>query len=278
MLKQSVMLRNICRFRSGPALRARRFGGISAVQLPTQSHLQLARSLWLSHIKRGDVTIDATCGRGSDTQTLLHAARRCGGGTVYAMDVDARAVQLCSERIRSDEDANEEAVCTFHHQSHAFPPPGLKARSVRIVAYNLGYLPRSEGGTTTSARITIESLSAWTLDALLDGGLATICISPSHAAGRIESIFLSLFARQLSSVYWRCVQHRPLNHAETAPYLLSLHKLGVDDSGAGSDTKRRSDIDTRWDSDALQRRLLCAADVRAAADHAIAELDKLSIE
>ncbi|KAJ1446397.1 putative rRNA methylase-domain-containing protein [Pelagophyceae sp. CCMP2097] len=228
----------------------------AAFDVPTQSHLHLARSLWHAAVQPGDVVVDATCGRGGDTLSLvdavLDAEPRRGTeaphGRVYSMDIDARAVELCRERLRrelaarGDVDAILGRVLSLELQSHERPPPGLAPRSARVVVFNLGFLPRTDGGTTTTASTTLTALNDWALDALCAGGVATLAVYPGHDEGLIESVILTEFAKSLSKTVWRCVEHRALNHAQTAPYLLTLHRLYRDKPRSAPPEELRADF------------------------------------
>ena len=130
-------------------------------------------------------------------------------------------------------------------QSHAAPPPGLAPRSARLVVFNLGFLPwrarrdDAAAAPTTSAEGVVDALGAWALDALAPGGAASLAIYPQHPAGAREAAALRAFAAALSSSAWRATEHVAVNHAATAPFLLTVHRLyrdaGVREDAADDD-------------------------------------------
>ena len=106
---------------------------------PLQSHLSLAHSLWRATLQQGDIAVDATAGVGHDAAIL--ASLVGPGGTLHALDVDAAALEACTQRVRDEAGETNAACLRTSAQSHAAPPPGLAPRSATVVAFNLGFLP-----------------------------------------------------------------------------------------------------------------------------------------
>ena len=168
--------------------------------------------------------MDATAGVGHDASVL--ASLVGPSGTLHALDVDAAALEACTQRVRDEANA---ACLRISAQSHAAPPPGLAPRSATVVAFNLGFLPtraRSDAAPpTTDAETTVEALTSWALGAVKPGGHVSVAIYPGHPAGAREAVALRAFAERLPSSAWRATAHQPVNHEPTAPLLLSLHRL-----------------------------------------------------
>ena len=194
---------------------------------PLQSHLSLAHSLWRATLRQGDIAVDATAGVGHDASVL--ASLVGPGGTLHALDVDAAALEACTQRVRDEAGEANAACLRTSAQSHAAPPPGLAPRSATVVAFNLGFLParaRSDDAPpTTDAATTVEALASWALGAVRPGGHVSVAIYPGHPAGAREAVALRAFAERLPSSAWRATCHQPVNHEPTAPFLLSLHRL-----------------------------------------------------
>ena len=207
---------------------------LSSAAGPTQSHLSLAHSLWRAAVKPGDVVVDATAGRGYDTEVLLGLAGR--EGMTYALDVDAEALAACAERCGATLGGDDVDECfSALEMSHASPPPGLAPRTARLVVFNLGFLPskgrgaqrdpRADAVPTTTAETTVTALAAWALDAVQPGGAVSVAVYPGHSQGSREAAALRAFAASLSPSIWRATEHAAINHAQTAPFLLTLHRL-----------------------------------------------------
>ena len=194
---------------------------------PLQSHLSLAHSLWRATLQQGDIAVDATAGVGHDAAIL--ASLVGPGGTLHALDVDAAALEACTQRVRDEAGETNAACLRISAQSHAAPPPGLAPRSATVVAFNLGFLPtraRSDAAPpTTDAETTVGALASWALGAVRPGGHVSVAIYPGHPAGAREAVALRAFAERLPSSAWRATCHQPVNHEPTAPLLLSLHRL-----------------------------------------------------
>ena len=194
---------------------------------PLQSHLSLAHSLWRATLQQGDIAVDATAGVGHDAAIL--ASLVGPGGTLHALDVDAAALEACTQRVRDEAGETNAACLRISAQSHAAPPPGLAPRSATVVAFNLGFLParaRSDAAPpTTDAETTVEALASWALGSVKPGGHVSVAIYPGHPAGAREAVALRAFAERLPSSAWRATAHQPVNHEPTAPFLLSLHRL-----------------------------------------------------
>src|SRR5262245_43788076 len=92
------------------------------------AHAYLARLL-LPH----DLAIDATCGNGKDALVL---ARLLPQGRLFALDIQEKSLQNSRALL-----AEQGARVKFFLQSHAQFPPEIAPGSVRLIVYNLGYLP-----------------------------------------------------------------------------------------------------------------------------------------
>ena len=132
---------------------------------PLQSHLSLAHSLWRATLRQGDIAVDATAGVGHDAAIL--ASLVGPSGTLHALDVDAAALEACTQRVRDEAGEANAACLRTSAQSHAAPPPGLAPRSATVVAFNLGFLPTrarsDEAPPTTDAETTVEALASFSL-------------------------------------------------------------------------------------------------------------------
>ena len=121
---------------------------------PLQSHLSLAHSLWRATLREGDIAVDATAGVGHDAAIL--ASLVGPGGTLHALDVDAAALEACTQRVRDEANA---ACLRISAQSHAAPPPGLAPRSATVVAFNLGFLPTRTPAWKSNLRNCVCSMT-----------------------------------------------------------------------------------------------------------------------
>src|SRR5690349_11651165 len=149
------------------------------------SHIDLAHHYWMQIVKKGDTVIDATCGNGKDTLILARLALDEGQGRLIGLDIQSEALlrtkQLLCEHLS---ESLMERICLFE-QSHVEFPKEIIDRSIRLIVYNLGYLPSGNKAVTTTATTTLISVER-ALDLLMPGGLLSITCYPGHDQGKKE--------------------------------------------------------------------------------------------
>lgn len=180
------------------------------------SHLELAHAYWERLLKPGDWVIDATCGNGKDTLFLatLLLKNPCDSG-VIAIDLQATAIE------------KTKTLCPFHPiyffcQSHETFPQIAYLKPIRLIVYNLGYLPGSNKKIKTLSSTTLISLKN-ALSILLPGGAISITCYPGHQEGAEEEAMLLEMAEQLNPRLWNVTYHKRLN-CLSAPSLLLFQK------------------------------------------------------
>ena len=90
---------------------------------------------------------------------------------------------------------------------------------VKMVIFNLGYLPGGDKKITTNAKTTIIAIQkAYNL--LLEGGKIFICIYPGHDEGNKEDIAIREFVKKSKFNYY--IKRNTDN--KIAPYLLVIEK------------------------------------------------------
>ncbi|CAI5978985.1 unnamed protein product [Closterium sp. NIES-65] len=167
--------------------------------------------LWRGVVRRGDTVVDATCGNGHDTMAMaalaLAPAPPSDGdagsageevrGRVVAMDIQEEAVsrthRLLAAGLSEVQMAHVHTVCACHSTLLQHVAPG----SARLVAFNLGYLPRAHHappttapspaaapeGITTQPPSTVAALQA-AVAATAVGGVVSVMAYVGHAGGR----------------------------------------------------------------------------------------------
>jgi len=146
--------------------------------LTQQAHAQLA-----AIISPGDYAVDATVGNGHDTLFLAKAVGE--QGRVLGLDIQEAAIRVTRQRVRG---AGLEARVTLvqrgHEQLKEVLPEAMQGR-LRVVMFNLGYLPGGDQQLITRADTTLAALSA-ALDQLSEDGLISLLIYRGHAGGQEE--------------------------------------------------------------------------------------------
>ncbi|XP_058071587.1 uncharacterized protein LOC131220771 isoform X2 [Magnolia sinica] len=151
---------------------------------------EVAHSVWKHVICKGDTVVDATCGNGHDTLALLKmVADESGKGCVYGMDIQNSALENTSSLLDESVDPKEkELVKLFllcHSRMEDVIPEGT---SVRLVAFNLGYLPGGDKAIITTSRTTLLALEAASR-ILGSGGLISAMVYVGHPGGRTAKEF-----------------------------------------------------------------------------------------
>jgi SAM-dependent methyltransferase len=187
-----------------------------------QSHLDLAHTYWAQIVQMGDTVIDATCGNGHDTLKLCQLALSFDKGKVYALDIQEQAIKSAHQFIQSYLESSLAQHVIFQQRCHSIFPDDISPASVKLVVYNLGYLPGGNKAKTTEMETTLQSLRQ-AQDLLLPGGVISITCYSGHAEGAKEQEGVLAYASQLPPKEWSCCQHIWLNR-QHAPSLLLIQK------------------------------------------------------
>ncbi len=156
-------------------------------------HLEQAHLYWKNLLNPHDTVIDATCGNGKDTAYL---ATLVPHGKVIAIDVQEAALQK-ARQLRPPN-------TVFLHQSHTSFP---RLFHVKLIVYNLGYLPGGDKTITTMTTSTLQSLEAAT-ELIIPGGALSITCYPGHPEGLIEAEKVTEWAHKLNFLKWDVTRHQ----------------------------------------------------------------------
>lgn len=188
-----------------------------------QSQLDLAHVHWKKLIQPGDLVIDATCGNGHDTLFLASIAIDPDKeGKVVAIDKQIAAIESTQKRLSHQ--LNQEVFKHVHflHQCHSTFPSDIPPLSVKLIVYNLGYLPGSDKSLTTLGETTRLSLES-ALGLICSGGVISVTCYPGHSEGKAEEQIVLDFAEKLPSMEWSCCYHRWYNRKD-APGLMLIQR------------------------------------------------------
>lgn len=191
------------------------------------NHLALARLYWSRLVEEGDWVVDATCGNGLDTlfiaRELFSSESGTSSGHLWAIDLQKQAIETTKKRLEEGLEASLVRNISFVEGSHEQPPLELQERGgLKLVVYNLGYLPGGDKTITTQVESTLASLDAF-LPLIREGGAITVMCYPGHQEGAAEERALLKWCRTLSTSEWNCCWHQFVN-GRRAPSLLLLQK------------------------------------------------------
>ena len=125
--------------------------------------------VWMkNHIKKGDICIDATAGRGNDTVFLCELVGE--SGKVYAFDIQEEAVKSTKELLVT-RNFKAEVYCDSHINMNKY----FDNNSVDGVMFNFGYLPGGDHLRSTNPQTSIKAIEIG-LNLLKHGGVMCLCI------------------------------------------------------------------------------------------------------
>lgn len=185
-------------------------------------HLLLAKIYWRSHLKPGDIAIDATCGNGNDTFFLSQLLLSDPSSAIFSFDIQPEAIRNTEALLRRHLSPDHFRRVLLHRRSHlelnAIPLP----YSPRLIVYNLGYLPGGNKKITTQTGTTLESVKL-SLGILADDGALSIMCYPGHEEGSREEEELLSYVKTLSPKEWSVCHHRWLNKPRSPSFLWISH-------------------------------------------------------
>lgn len=189
---------------------------------PFQSHLELAHHYWQKIVQPGDQIIDATCGNGHDTLLLATFALQPEAGHLWAIDLQKQALEKSQKLLSTELSSDLYQRISWMHQSHAQFPSSIEKESVKLIVYNLGYLPGGNKEVTTQTASTLQSLEQ-ALALLCPGGAISLTCYPGHPEGAAEEKAIRSFLEHLDPRLW-CVCHHVICNRQKAPSLFLIMK------------------------------------------------------
>lgn len=135
-------------------------------------------------VKIGDFAIDATIGNGHDTLLLAEC-----GAVVIGFDIQDLAIENAQLRLLEECGLAALGQVTFHklgHERMLEKVPKDWIGNVRIVMFNLGYLPGGDKTLITRPETTLQALQA-AHSLLAKCGYLSIVLYPDHQGGNDEA-------------------------------------------------------------------------------------------
>lgn len=185
-----------------------------------QSPLDLAHSYWIQLLQNGDTVIDATCGNGHDT--LKIASFPAHLRALFAFDIQEEAIQNTTSLLKKHLPQEKWAKVILEKRCHSIFPSILQKESVKLIIYNLGYLPGGDKTKTTLETSTLTSIRQ-AQELLQPGGVISIACYPGHLEGEKEQEKILIYSSTLCPKEWSCCHHSWTNRRKS-PTLLLIQK------------------------------------------------------
>lgn len=168
-------------------------------------------------VRPGDRVVDATMGNGNDT---LFLARLTGpGGKVYAFDIQEAALERTRERLEAHAVSG---WCELIPDGHEHMDRHV-AEPVRLVMFNLGYLPGGDHTIGTRAETTIEAIEK-SLSLISDDGLVVLVIYYGGDSGFQERDALLEYLAGLDGRRFSVMKTEFINQMNCPPILICIEK------------------------------------------------------
>lgn len=170
----------------------------------------------------GDIAIDATVGNGHDTLFLAETVGPTG--RVYGFDIQATALAQTAQRLGDDLGSRVTLIQKSHAEMGTCLDEADRER-VRVIIFNLGYLPGGAKEITTQTESTLTAIeSACRL--LHPSGMISIIAYPGHDAGREETEAVVACLGELEVSGWKYEMTEAVPGSATAPRLFILRRQG----------------------------------------------------
>lgn len=179
--------------------------------------VNIAKSICMNKLEEGDIAVDATMGNGNDTVFLAEIVGRTG--KVYAFDIQEDAVRSTQKKII---DKNLFKYVKLINDGHENMDNYISER-VKLIIFNLGYLPKGEHSITTKADTTLIALKK-ALNLIDKNGVVILVIYYGHEQGKTEKMSLEEYSKKLDQKKYNVVKMDFINQINSPPMLIIIEK------------------------------------------------------
>lgn len=179
--------------------------------------MEISKKICSLKLTDGDIAVDCTMGNGNDTAYL------CGlvgeKGKVYAFDIQEDALLNTEKKLKElNYISRAELIFDGHENADKY----IKEK-VKLVIFNLGYLPKGNHEITTKKDTTIEAVKKC-IELLEPNGIILLVIYSGHENGKAEKEGLEGFAAELNQKQYNVVKICFTNQINCPPELLCIEK------------------------------------------------------
>ena len=182
----------------------------------------MAHHYWSTLGLKGELVIDATCGNGHDALILAQLALTEDEGKLLLIDLQEEALAQSKRRLQEELSPKVLERIEIQHGCHSTFPSTIEKGTVKLVVYNLGYLPGGDKSKTTTTTASLASIEN-ALPLITSGGALSITCYPGHPEGAAEEAAILELMTTLLPTEWSCCHHRWSNR-KNSPSLILLQK------------------------------------------------------
>lgn len=170
------------------------------------------------YIEKGDICLDATVGNGNDINKIAGLVGK--NGKVYGFDIQALAIDNTKELLRSHDILDRVVLIKDGHENIDH----YVDESLKLIIYNLGYLPKGDKHIKTNENTTIISIKK-ALNLMAKKSIMLITTYIGHPGGNEENIAVNDFLSSLNQKYFNVVKYEFINQMNHPPILYAVEKL-----------------------------------------------------
>lgn len=179
--------------------------------------LNFTRGIVKEKLSIGDVAVDATMGNGNDTIFMSQLVGK--SGKVYSFDIQEQALTNTKENIKKNNiKVQIELILDGHENMDKY----IKEK-VKVVMFNLGYLPKGNHDVTTKRDTTLIALQK-SLKLLNNGGIIAIVIYHGHEEGKNEKLAIENFVAALNQKEFNVVKFQFINQINNPPIFIGIER------------------------------------------------------
>lgn len=180
--------------------------------------VEISKGICQSKLANGDTAVDCTMGNGNDTAFLCSLVGE--KGKVYAFDIQEEAVISTRKRLKELNILERSELILDGHETI----DKYIKETVKLVIFNLGYLPKGNHSITTKKETTLVALQKC-LCLLEPNGIILIIIYPGHENGKFEKEALESYTASLSQKDYNVVKISFQNQINFPPELICIEKV-----------------------------------------------------
>uniref|UniRef100_A0A0E0DTR5 rRNA methylase n=2 Tax=Oryza meridionalis TaxID=40149 RepID=A0A0E0DTR5_9ORYZ len=180
-------------------------------------------TVWRSIVRKGDTVVDATCGNGNDTFAMIKMVADERDKEYKVESAIASTFSFLKMAVNSHELELVKLFTICHSRMEEVVP---KDFPVRLVPFNLGYLPGGDKSMITVAKTTELALQAASR-IVSSGGLISVLVYIGHLGERDELDVVESFASSLPMKTWMSCKFEMMNRPfEMIDQWLHFENLG----------------------------------------------------
>lgn len=179
--------------------------------------VEISKKICELKLKDGDIAVDCTMGNGNDTAFLCSLVGE--NGRVYAFDIQENAiVNTRNKLLKLNLLERAELIFDGHENVDKY----IK-ENVKLVIFNLGYLPKGNHEITTKMETTVAAVKKC-LNILELNGIILLVIYHGHKNGKEEKEALENFTSHLNQKEYNVAKLSFTNQINNPPELICIER------------------------------------------------------